>query len=358
MKKILIISIAVFLISGFLISQPVIEYDVTKPDVNSHWVIGSTKTIIWNKKGDTYPKVKIRLYSSPGNIKILDIADDLDNTGSFPWNIPVSGLSPGTYYVRVKTENNLNWGNSAPFKIIKKPTFKPPKGMFTPKIKKISSIRPEIKAGDTFLIQGSKFGKIKGKVYISSNLLPNKKIEAVVSYWNKSTKSITCKGPEKLKGVKPHNAKFYIITANNLKSNEVDKLVSGWEEKMLKMGDVVVLQCGEDGNQNHCNSKNVAEIYKEVAIEGFHRNELGAIGDDKGVDRYMITLKNGWVFKSIKEIMWVKSSNNEILDGPHPAFPVGKSEWYPVFEWLVSPYDHVTYMLQIFVEGPIGTNYK
>lgn len=383
MKRILVFSIVVLFLSGFLISQD-INYDIIKPDSSSNWAKGSDKTITWNKKGDTWPEVKIKLFNFPAMTKALDIDSNIANNGSYLWEIPNAGLSVGKYVVRVKTMNDKSWGNSAPFDIIigslafgvpkdvveivkPTPVFKPPKGMFAPKIRKISSIRPEIKAGDTFLIQGSKFGKIKGKVYISSNLLPNKKIEAVVSYWNRSTKSIICKGPVTLNGIKPHNAKFYIITANNLKSNEVEKLVGGWEEKLLTE-DAIGVSCGTDGNCNHCNDSIsgcggdtafTADGYAdEVSIDGFHSNAFATIGDDVGDDIYYINLKNGWVLKSIEIPTWDKSSGDEVLTGPTPSFPVGSSIWNAVIHWKVSPNDNVKYRIKIMVEGPIGTHYK
>ena len=117
MKRIIYFSILVLFVSGFLISQD-IEYDINKPDSSSNWSKGSEKTIIWNKKGDTWPEVKIKLFNFPAMTKALEIDSNIANNGSYLWKIPNGGLSAGKYVVRVKTTDDKSWGNSVPFNII------------------------------------------------------------------------------------------------------------------------------------------------------------------------------------------------------------------------------------------------
>lgn len=50
------------------------------------------------------------------------------------------------------------------------------------------------------------------------------------------------------------------------------------------------------------------------------------------------------------------TSEDEQLEGPIPALPVGQSMWTPAIVWTVSPGDEVVYWLRITVDGPIGTD--
>lgn len=56
-------------------------------------------------------------------------------------------------------------------------------------------------------------------------------------------------------------------------------------------------------------------------------------------------------------ILWSMVSG-EVLSGPSPSFPTGKSSWAAKIHWKVTPNDNVEYRIKIVVEGPIGTHYK
>jgi len=143
----------------------------------------------------------------------------------------------------------------------------------------------------------------------------------------------------------------------------------GREKKSVRRDNVLVVQCGDDGNINCCNHILTTEAAggapthyctskpQDVAIIGFHLNVSGAIGDDEGTDRYSIHLTNGWVFK---DVVFDKggSSPDEHIGGPVPPCPIGQSDWNPEFNWLVTPGDYVSYGFRIIVEGPLGTDYK
>ena len=75
---------------------------VTKPHACLTWCKGMTYKITWEKQGTLDNKVKIRLYNSTSTTKILDIATNIDNSGSYGWTIPAT-VASGSYRVRVKT---------------------------------------------------------------------------------------------------------------------------------------------------------------------------------------------------------------------------------------------------------------
>lgn len=384
MKRIIVFSILVLFVSGFLVSQD-IKYDINKPDSSSNWAKGSEKTITWNNKGDTWPEVKIKLFNFPAMTKALDIDSNIANNGSYLWKIPNAGLSVGKYVVRVKTTDDNSWGNSAPFNIIvgtlafgvpddvlkikkKKPKFKPSKGMFNPKIVTAFNYwAGPLKPGQKVILEGKLFGKNKGNVYLKGNF-PNGKLHFEELVWISDTK-ISGKIPMSSNGIANHDVKIVLVTSLNFKSNEWPAKFEGREEKLLTK-DAIGVSCGNDGNCNQCNDTRhgcdgllLGDDFSrgcsnEYSICGYHRNNTGAIGDDSGDDIYYINLKNGWVLKSIHIEEWHKSSGDEVLTGPSPPFPAGQSIWNGVVTWKVTQGDNVFYSIKIMVEGPIGTSYK
>jgi len=377
MKKIIVFSIIVLLLSVFLASAEV--YVIKKPDASSEWARGSTKIIKWDKKGDSYPNVKIRLYTSPGNVKAQDISNSTVNNESFEWKIP-AGTPLGKYFVRVKTLNNVKWGDGDEFKIVKgyqikpevvkevlrrvesKITFKPIKGMFKPVIESYFGVPlGPMRPGTKLLLKGKKFGAQKGKILLKGNF-PGGQIELTNVTWggNESANGFV---PQSANGQPNQTVGVVIVRSNSFKSDPVNMTFEGREEKVLT-SDAVGVQCGKDGNDNVCNK--VVDCESEFimgpfpakyAIGGWHNNVWGAVGDDVGNDIYTIKLKNGWVFKSMQKVKWYKSSGDEVLTGPTPFVP-GSSSWNAVIHWKVTPNDSVHYLIKVIVEGPIGTHYK
>lgn len=377
MKKIIVFSIIVLLLSIFLASAEV--YVIKKPDALSKWSKGSTKVIKWDKKGDSYPNVKIRLYTSPGEVKVQDITNSAPNNESFSWKIPY-GTDLGKYFIRVRTLNNAKWGDSKEFEIVtgqikpgvlkdamrrikQKPTFKPPKGFMTPKIKiMLDDPLGAMKPGTKLILLGENFGTQKGKVIVKGNF-PGGQFELINVNWV-STKSVNGFVPQSINGQPNQSVEVILVTAFNFKSDPWKMSFEGREEKVLN-SDVVGVNCGSDANDNICNKVVDCEseflpgpFGGEYAISGYHNNVWGAVGDDVGNDVFSINLKNGWVFKSMQKTIWKKTSGDEVLSGPAPSFPAGQSSWAAIIHWKVTPNDYVMYKIKIIVEGPIGTNYK
>ncbi len=377
MKRIIVFSVIVLLLSVFLTSGEI--YKIIKPDSSSKWARGSTKAIKWDKKGDTYPNVKIRLYTSPGNVKAQDISNSTNNNGSFEWKIP-AGTALGKYFVRVKTLNNLNWGDGDEFEIVSgstsqfnlptdvmkkvgsKPVFKPSKGMFDPKIEfvidhPLGPLRP----GTRVVVKGKNFLQNKGKVLVKGNF-PGGQFQLENVNWESNTRVLGYV-PQSVNGQPNQDVKIVLVNMLNKKSNEWSAKFEGRDVKILTQ-DVVGVQCGTDGNWNTCNKFNKSDAGFSIgfddnhAICGYHSNEWAVVGNDSGSDMFTINLKNGWVLKNIEVIKWELSSEDEFIAGPEPPFPPGQSVWNAVIRWEVTPNDHIWYEFKIWVEGPWGTNYK
>lgn len=87
---------------------------VTSPAAGVTWRAGEMHAITWTKTGAMDDEVKIRLIQA-GAI-VLEIADNVPNTGSYTWVIP-GAVVPGRYVVRVRTMNNAVMDNSDSFTI-------------------------------------------------------------------------------------------------------------------------------------------------------------------------------------------------------------------------------------------------
>lgn len=89
---------------------------ITSPSSSSQWIKGSTYNITWAKQGTMNGFVKIRLFDSVTNAQI-NITDNTENDGNYEWVVPAD-LATGSYYMRVKTVDNLYFDNSDSFQIL------------------------------------------------------------------------------------------------------------------------------------------------------------------------------------------------------------------------------------------------
>ncbi|MEN8222622.1 MAG: hypothetical protein ABFR36_05140 [Acidobacteriota bacterium] len=372
MKKILIGFMFVLVSSGLIFPGSIA---VNKPNGTIPWFKGNTYQIIWTPSGCKETDYKINIYKdsiSQENFKLQLTAKGVTQKS---WTIPGT-FEAGTYVIRVKAENTCQ-GDSREFeikdklqinpkvfkKLVKKPVFKPSKGLFKPVVKSILTIPlGALKPGVQLFVKGEKFGSQKGRILIKGNF-PGGHIELENVTWVSDSK-VNGFVPQSANGQPNQIVSVVVVSKFNFKS---DPFGSPWfygrEEKVLT-SDAVGVQCGSDGNCNTCNqtgscdSQFVSGCSTQYAICGEHINNWGTVGDDSGADIYSINLQNGWVLKSIQTVKWHKSSGDEYLSGPTPSFPAGSANWSPVINWKVSPNDNVRYEFKIIVEGPIGTSYK
>jgi uncharacterized protein YfaS (alpha-2-macroglobulin family) len=150
--------------------DPITVFSPHKGDV---WYKGNSYDIAWSTGcGQVEPKIKISLYQ--GKTKILDIVNSTQHDGSFLWKIPKS-LTSGVYYIRVKTTDNIEYGDSKPFEIREFSLSKAAKKFnlyknFIPSIKIIAPHKGSIwKRGNTYTIKWSSKG-LKISRYIKIRL--------------------------------------------------------------------------------------------------------------------------------------------------------------------------------------------
>jgi len=348
---------------------------VTSPNGGGSWMLGYKYTINWTST-NLASKVRLELVRYKGQMLGI-IAENLPASGSYQWEkageYPGNTAPAGKYLIRARSMAKFKCfdESDAPFNLKifihhLKPLIPPPV---------IESVLPfpvdALTPGTQLFIKGKNFNYQPIEILMFGNFTDDYNSNHSPIPLTK----VTLESSTKVNGFVPifsekgHLDQTVEIRVKNGKGSLSNpwkvKFVGRKEHKVVLRDDVVVLHCGYDGNSNVCNDivhKDPEIIWtlcpNTFSICGYHYNKWGAYGDDKGYDKYKISLKNGWVFKSMQKVVWEKSSGNEVLNGPNPPLPVGESIWTPKIHWKVSPNDHVKYRFKIIVEGPLGTHYK
>ncbi len=90
---------------------------VTSPALGALWEKGKTYAITWMKQGTQNANVKIQLYKGSSTL-VKTITTATANNGSYDWLVPMALAVGSTYFIKVKTVDNLIYGNSDKFSII------------------------------------------------------------------------------------------------------------------------------------------------------------------------------------------------------------------------------------------------
>jgi len=233
-----------------------------------------------------------------------------------------------------------------------------------------------IEPGASVLIAGRLFGDDPGQVRLMGTA---GEAELEVDSW--SSTSISGTVPQDVTPICP-TGRVLVRTTDGVSSNAWSVHVPQ-ERKLLPAEDVEVVSCGDDGNENTCNSNVVdgdscAGQYfppwfvgldregrllgpQGPAAVGYHANCWGAVGDDSGTDSFRIALKNGWVLDSAEFLSSVPEGEGHTVppSGGLPAgFVSGASTWTPSIDWSVTPGDSVIYNLYVTIRGPACASHK
>ena len=104
---------AVFTIAAYV--APSIT--VTAPAGGSLWERGKTYAITWLQQGAQNANVKILLYKGTATL-VKTIIATTPNDGSYDWLVPTTLAAGSTYFIKVKTVDNLLYDDSDKFSII------------------------------------------------------------------------------------------------------------------------------------------------------------------------------------------------------------------------------------------------
>jgi hypothetical protein len=359
MKKLCLVLCFILASYGSILSQTGTIKDV-KPS-GGYLFKNLPSSITWIAQG-TKGAFRVTLWRN--GVRIGLIAKNVTPTHgkrSIPWQVGtfIGGSAPlGTgYQIKVKEIGQPAAAMSkAAFEIRKMPSFQ----LKLPKMEQMLNIPlGALKYGSQVLINGENFGTNKGNILLYGNF-PNSPLSFENVEWV-STSRVRGYVPQAANGSPNQTVTIKVKTAGNILSNGMTTGFIGRETKYLVWSDVGVLHCGDDANKNYCNDPQgyfQPHRVQETAMFGFHQNAWATIGDDEGHDIFQIILNNGWILKSMDIVIWEKSSSDEVLNGPHPPFPAGTTNWTPTIDWVASPFDHVRYQIKIVVEGPAGTHYK
>jgi len=197
---------------------PTESITVTNPHTGDIWYKGDTKTITWTKTGTMSANVLINIFKN--SINPANSVEQLTgaNNGSKSWTIPNS-YATGTYYIRVKTDDNAVYGDSSAFTIRKKIIFKPPKGFI-----KIKIIKPN---------KSSLWDEGKSYYIEWENLLTKNKSIKIDLY-----NSLGTKLEKNIKTIVPQTQKFYFGKTSKTKwtiPKGTFKLFKSWRIKITRV---------------------------------------------------------------------------------------------------------------------------
>src|SRR5574341_69357 len=164
--------------------------------------------------------------------------------------------------------------------------------------------------GGSLLIFGSGFGTSEGKAYIKFPI-ENKTVEIwQIGEW--APKGIGMILHDSIAGVRDQQAKLWVVTANNVKSNEwTVNFTATKDVKLLTYCDPVVKTwCSDEADYDWCNGQEVSYGFVcglvTLGLCGCTdgptlcaRHETCFGWADDGTDEIQASLKNGWVFDTI-----------------------------------------------------------
>ncbi len=289
---------------GFSFAQTV---TVTSPQSGQVWYKGQTYTITWTKSGTMNSKVKIRLYQ--GATKVLSITDSTENDGSFIWTIPTN-LTAGDYFIRVKTIDNLVYGNSGAFRIADVNTY-------------ISIMKPywgdQWYYGKKYNIQWNKGGTMASNVKIGLFRNNNKILDITTSTPNDGVYEWTI--PSNLEQAGDYKIK--VTTVDNTVSGESGVFFIGSSIKVVGGINVNLQQIPKAdlevyGTTLNFTGSKMGEVKFHVAVKNKGNKNVVNIpyilrisGSTGKYQRYVLT----GIFVSLPEGMTVTLDKTFLLDG-------------------------------------------
>ena len=242
-----------------------------------------------------------------------------------------------------------------------------------PKIEQVVPFISNITPGGFVAVKGSWFGNDQGELWLKGlkkwNGAPFGDVKLAIAtepgkdFWKPT--NVLGIIPGNIQQVKDQPVKLQIKTKAGKWSNEYPvNFIAAKDWVTLKYTDpaVKLISCGTNANLDECNGKrdpddgnwfswNCAQTFY-----GFHYNVWGAIGDDYGIDKFEITVKNGWVIDGGKVYVYVDQGEGS-TSGPG-AVPSNVTSWKPSVYWNVSPNDDLCHGADVYIVGPKGVPWK
>ncbi|HLG43810.1 MAG TPA: hypothetical protein VI337_02225 [Nitrospirales bacterium] len=221
--------------------------------------------------------------------------------------------------------------------------------------------------GGPVVIEGRLFGARPGSIRLIGTIprgavgaIPGERVTLEPLQWSDTIAAGTIPA---LTGVLDQEVKLQVITSDGFVSNAVSVQFRATRElRPLPQGDVKVIMCGFDSNDDRCNgvkdpSDSGPFLNFSGTLDAEHYNCWGCIGDDAGTDIYEIKLINGWNFDSMDLFKYVVSTGDDVRFGVGDL-PAGQSYWKPSIVWRVTPNDSVAYSADVTIIGPKGVPHR
>jgi hypothetical protein len=235
---------------------------------------------------------------------------------------------------------------------------------------KMSFLKPEITTvyglstpGGILAITGNNFGTKPGSVVASLRTWSGGSIQRTleVTVWTNTVVGV--RWPADIRGVRQQSGALALTNAGDKRDWRSVTFSPELDLKTLPQADVQVVSCGTDGNRDQCNrwtdpddeSPGFLWLYSDSSIFGGHGNVWGAVGNDKGTDRYQIALENDWVLEAFHWRVSVDPGEGFAFE---PSGFTKAPTWSPSVTWNVSPDDRVFYAAVVTIAGPIGVPHK
>lgn len=249
-------------------------------------------------------------------------------------------------------------------------------GPFIPKIEQVVPFISNITPGGFVAVKGSWFGNDQGELWLKGlkrwdgtdyGGTGDVKLEIATEpgkdFWKPTTVLGIIKG--NITEVKDQPVKLQLKTKAGKWSNEFPvnfRATKDWVTLKYTDAAVKLISCGTDANLDECNGKRDPDDGDWFSwscaqtFYGFHYNVWGTIGDDKGTDKFEITVKNGWAIDGGKVYVHVDQGEGYTL-GPG-AVPFNVTSWKPSVKWNVSPNDDLCHGADVYIVGPKGVPWK
>jgi hypothetical protein len=180
--------------------------------------------------------------------------------------------------------------------------------------------------------------------------------------------------PVNVTGVTDQPAKFYVVTKNNVQSNQSQQVQfrAAQDIKLLPMADVKSW-CSTEADEDWCNGTKADStpfcfatfgISTDGSASAQHYTCHDWIGDDNGTDEFQATLTNGWVFDHLD---WTKVTCGSDKCGDS----TGSTVWWPAgfqkdttwtkvtVDWNTNNYHgYAGYNIYMYIIGPAGVPHK
>lgn len=182
--------------------------------------------------------------------------------------------------------------------------------------------------------------------------------------WNADGSGVAFKVPDNISGHQDQTALLVVSTAEGLYSNWIEvPFVAARTLRTLDQNEVDLEACSTSSDVDCCNDFYDADVIQwfcptdpDASYTGFHMTQWGMPRADLGIDRYKISLVNGWVIEDID--LDVDQEEGESWARRISEDPRGSANWTEEIAWLTSPNDEVMYRATITIIGPRGVPHQ